>query len=306
MSEYLEVILTGSDGSVWHLSGPDAGEEGVEMRPKPSGLIDAPLKTLWIKSAFGSKYQGYKVQRRDVVFSVQIYSTDSEDWRDIDSRFRMALGDNPDDQFTLTYITSDGARSLKLRMLEQPKAYETADYEEHDPFIFGDSTLVVTAAAEQPYWDGGVQPSTAEHPKFWTLPSGTSGSGVVWVENPGDVLIWPRWTVTAPSKWVLPDRSWGQDLYNHAAEDANRTVPLPTLLAGEDSDLDNNPQEEPIIAANGAPVWQRWGGKAILYPIPPHTPPTPVTVSVSGASAGATVVLELDRWYSRPWGVTKR
>ncbi|PQP24168.1 hypothetical protein [Rhodococcus opacus] len=298
MSDYLEVTLTGSDGSVWDLSGPAAGDQGVEMRPKTSGLFEPPNKTLWIKSAFGSKYQGHKVQRRDVIFSVQIYGTHAAEWRDVDSRFRMALG-NYDTQFTLTFTTEDGPRSLKLRLLEQPKPYESGGYEDHDPNIFADSTMTITAAAEQPYWEGEVETAS------WTLASGTSGSGTITLPgNPGDVPIWPRWTVTAPSKWTLPDRSWGQDLFNAAVADATRTVVLPTLLTGEDSHCDANPQEEAIIAANGAPVWQRWNGRGILYPIPPHTPPQTVPISVTSAVAGASVVVEFDRWYSRPWGVS--
>lgn len=304
MSEYLAVFLTGSDGSHWDLSGPDAGEQGCEMRPKPSGLIEPPVTTMWTKSAFGSKYEGAKVQRRDVVFSVQIHGTDADDWHEVDSQFRMALG-NFDNQFTITFVTSDGERSLKLRLLESPKAYETLDYEQYDPHIYGDSTLVITAAAEQPYWDGGVAPSVPGKPTSWTLSSGTMGTGVVWVQNLGDVAIWPRWTVTAPSKWVLPDRSWGQTLYNAATQDANRTVPLPQLYTGEDSHLDSNPQEEAIIAANGAPVWARWKGNGILYPIPPGTPPTAVPIALTGGVAGSTVSVECDRWFSRPWGVTR-
>ena len=299
MSEYLSVALTGADGTRWDLSGLDAGLQGVEMRPKPSGLIEAPVKTFWIKSAFGNKYQGAQVQRRDVVFSVQITGDDIYSWRDVDSRFRLALGDF-DHTFTLTYTTDDGPRSLTLRLLEAPKAFE-ADYEAGlDPHLFGDSTLVITAAAEQPYWAGTL--ATAS----WTLTSGTAGSGTILLPgNPGDVPIWPRWTVTAPATWTLPDWSWGQDLYNNAVADAHRTVPLPALRAGEDSDLDSNPQEEAIIAANGAPVWARWNGRGLLYPIPPHTPPTAVPIAVTGAVAGASVSVECDRWFSRPWGLSR-
>lgn len=299
MSDYLEITLTGADGSHWDLSGPSAGEQGVMMRPKPNGLIDAPVKTMWIKSAFGQKYQDRKFQRRDVVFSVQIHGGgNSDEWHEIDSQFRMALG-MYDDQCTITYITSDGARSLRLRLLEEPKAYETAAYEDRDPHIFGDSTLVITAAAEQPFWFS--EPITDS----WVLSSGTSGSGTLTVSNPGDVPLWPKYTVTAPSTWVLSDRSWGQDLYGQAVEHAARTETLPALLVGEDSDLDSRPDEEPIIAANRAPVWTRWNGRGLLYPIPPHTPPTEVPVSVSGAVAGASVEVTLEPWFSRPWGVTR-
>lgn len=299
MTDFLSLALDGVDGSHWDLAGPAAGRQNVTMRTKAQQLIDSPAKTFWIKSATGTSYQGFAYQRRDPLFSVQIHGDgDIDVWQDVDSQFRMALGD-PDDTFTLTATTSDGARTLTLRLLEQPKSYETADYEDRDPHIWGDCTVAISAACEQPHWVGTPFPST------WFLPSGTSGSGTLTPYNPGDVPIWATFTCTAPALWTLDDRSWGSQLYGRAVEDAARTVPLPVLLTGEDLDIDANPDVKTLVAANGAPVAYRWNGGGILYPIAKHTPKTPVVVTVSGAPTGAAISMTCTPFFSRPWGVSR-
>lgn len=296
MTQYLSFSLDGVDGSHWDLAGPGAGAQGVALRPGPSKLIDAPAKTFWIQSATGMHYQGRQFQRRDPVFSVQINHPNPDIWRDIDSRFRMALG-MYDLEFTLNCETPDGVRHLKMRLLTEPTAYGTADYEGKDPHIWADSTLAISAAASQPFW-------YADDLTFsWTSTTGT-GSTTLPMQNLGDVDVWPRWFVNAPGLWTLPDYSWGSTLYNAAQQDATRTVPLPTLRAGEDLSVDSSPDVETLIAANGAPVWNRWGGNGILYPIAPTTVPMNVPVSVSGANAGAAVTLTLPRRFSRPFGVS--
>lgn len=297
MSDYLAFSIDGADGSHWDLAGPGQGAQGAEMRPGPSKIIDAPAKTFWIQSATGQHYQGRQFQRRDPVFSVNIFANNPDTWRARDSAFRQALG-MYDDEFTLNAVTPDGTRRLKMRLLQEPTAYGTADYEGRDPHNICESTLAISAACAQPFW-------YADDLTFsWTLPSGSSGSGTLPMQNFGDVDIWPKYMVNAPSTWTIADYSWGSNLYNRALQDATRTVPLPTLVAGEDSYADSDPDQEPLIAANGAPVWNRWNANGILYPVAPRTPVTLVPVSVTGANPGASVVLTLPRRYSRPFGVS--
>lgn len=304
MSRYLTLRLIGVDGSMWDLAGPGEGAQGVLLRRGPQKLIDAPAKTFWIESATGSHYQGRRFERRDPVFSVQIHHPDPDVWADIDSQFRMALG-MYDDEFVLEATTSYGVRRLKMRLLTEPTAYGTAEYEGGDPFNTRDSTLAISAACSMPFW-------AADDLTFsWSLPSGTSGSTTFPFENRGDVIVWPRYFVNAPGTWVLPDPSWGQKLYatttppyHRGTLDANRTVPLPALLAGEDCSVNTDPDEETLVASNGALVQARWNANGLLYPIAPKTLPTNVTVSVTGASAGAAVQVWIPRRFSRPFGVT--
>ncbi|WP_280319850.1 hypothetical protein [Nocardia wallacei] len=302
---YLRFFLLGADGSRWNLTDET---EGVLLRKGPQKIFDAPAKTFWIESSTGSSYQGMRFERRDPVFSVQIHHPDPLVWADIDSRFRMALGMVGDDQFVLEAHTPSGIRQLTMRLLTEPVAYQQGGYEDRSPWLTTDSTLGISAACEKPFWE---DPKPVEFE--WELPSGTSGSVVFPFENRGDVPAFWKGFVTAPAKWVVPDKSWGQTIYakavppyNCALEHADRTVPLPELFAGEDTDIDTDPDERTLVAHNGAPVQARWNSNGLLYPLRPHLKPEDgeVTFSVTGANPGAGVKVWIPRRFSRPWGVT--
>lgn len=303
---YLTLYLIGQDGSRWDLTHET---EGVLLRPGPSMLIDAPAKTFWIESSTGSHYQGMRFERRDPVFSVQIHDPTGRDdplvWADIDSRFRRALGMVGDDVFYLEAHTPYGVRRIAMRLLTEPTAYTTADYEKKSPWLTTDSTLAISAACEDPFWTADPLELT------WELASGTSGGGTVPFENRGDVPVFWKAFATAPALWTVPDFSWGQKIYakavppyNCAAEHAARTVALPALLSGEDVDIDSDPDEQTLVAHNGALVQARWASNGILYPLRPYLDPTPVPISVTGANPGAAIQFSIPRQFSRPWGAT--
>lgn len=298
MSRFLRITLTGQDSSVWELAGPEAGTQGVELMPKVKMLFDAPATTFWIKSAFGSFYQGFQYKRRDPVFAVSIHGDNPDDWSLIDSQFRIALG-NPNQTFMLTFETDQGSRTLCMRLLEQPVSYETGEWETKDPFLFCDSTLSIPAACENPFWVADPIITSC------TFASGT-GTEQVWVGNDGDIPIWLEWKITAPCTITLPDYSWGQETLYGAApgSDATRTVLLPTLVAGEDLDVNSNPDQPLMVAANEDPVVNRAAGIQLLYPVAPFTPLTQVPVTMSGGPSNATVYVISPQWFSRPWGVS--
>lgn len=303
MSQYLKLFLNGCEGSRWNLTDET---EGVLLRPGPQKFIDAPAKTFWIETSTGSSYQGMRFERRDPVFSVQIYGRDPLEWADRDSKFRMALGMVGEDEFELEAHTHYGIRKLTMRLLTEPIAYASADYEKKEPFLTCDSTLGISAACENPFWE--AEPLEYE----WELPSGTSGSTTFQIENRGDVEVWWRAFVNAPGKWTFSDKSWGQKIYakttppyHRALDDAGRDQWIPTLLAGEDCSIDTDPDKPTLVAANGAPVQARWQSNGFLYPIRPRLLPEDgaFTVQVEGANPGAGVKLWVPRRYTRPFGV---
>ncbi|MFD4457703.1 hypothetical protein [Nocardia sp. NPDC058480] len=302
MSDQMIIWLKGVDGSRWDLSGPDAGLQGIELRPGPKRIIEAPAKTFWLQGADRQFYQGKQFERRDPVFAVNIFppanSSDPLVWRDVDSRFRMALG-MYDEEFRLTVETGGDVRYLDMRLLSDPVPYENGQWEGKDPHLYAASTLTINAAASQPFW-------YASDLEFsWSLPSGTSGSTTFPFENRGDVIVWPEYFVTAPGKWTLPDRSRGLEAayQRPAGSDLNRNETLPLLFSGEDCHVNSDPDEEFLVAANNAPVWARTNGRGLLYPIAPKTLPENLPVSVTDANPGAAVTLTIPRRYSRPFGV---
>lgn len=298
MSDYLAIRLIGVTGRVWDISGPGQGAQGCELMPKPKQFYDSPAETYWIKSGGAlQKYQGYSFKRRDPLFGLVMCGDDAAEEAEIHSQVRRDLG-MYDQQFILEAETQGGIRRLQMRLLEDPKAYETSDWEGKDPHLYGASTLMVSAAAEQPHWYG--TPATAS----WTV---GSGSPLIHPGQPGDVPIFPRWTLNAPGSWTIPDPSWGQevDFQRAPGVDANRTFTTVALLAGEDVELDTNPNQPFMLTAGGSlGPWMRSNGRELLYPVAPFTPPTSFTVSASGASTGATATIECDRWYSRPFGAS--
>ncbi|MFC8531939.1 hypothetical protein [Nocardia sp. NPDC057227] len=305
MSDFLRLTLIGVSGRRWEISGPGQGRDGVELMPKPKQFYDSPAETFWIKSG-GSlqKYQGFSFKRRDPLFGLFISGDDAEDEAEIHSQMRMDLG-MYDQQFELEAETTRwGIRRLKMRLLEDPKAFETGEWEGKDPHLFGASTLWVSAAAEMPHWYAD-DPET----ESWTLTAGTSGSTNHFLHpgNPGDVVVFPRWTLNGPATWTICDPSLGQeiDFQRPAGADTNLTYPVTPLLAGEHVELDTN-QSEPFMltSAGGLGPWMRSNGRELIYPVAPLTPPFETTVSVTGATAGVTATIECDRWFSRPLGVS--
>ncbi|WP_306363373.1 hypothetical protein [Nocardia sp. CC227C] len=86
------ITVTGVDGSLWTIAGQGRGREGVELATSPSGLYDAPVTTIWNQSAFqvGSSFGGFRTNKRDVVFAVNIFEAAGRSWESVDSAWRKA------------------------------------------------------------------------------------------------------------------------------------------------------------------------------------------------------------------------
>lgn len=162
-----QIEVWGCDGSHWIISGPDRPQEaGVSLSPRLSGAIDAPVKTLWLPGAFGQEAQGFRWQRRDVVFAVQTFAEDPETWMTVDSEWRAAW--DYQKETTIVYTTSAGRRWINVRLLEEPKSYEGDTDRGKSPFLVCDSTVVMTVAAELPFYVGDTDIYEWELPARWT------------------------------------------------------------------------------------------------------------------------------------------
>lgn len=294
MSSRLKIEIEGRDGSQWCISGPGFGAEGVILKPKVSQLIDTPVKTLFVPGPFGEEFAGKRVQRREMVWTVQIggEEIDPDEWADIDAAWRWAWDYEEESTMTATVLDEAGAvvssRYMKLRLLEEPKSYG-----DKDPYIHGDDEVVMTVTATFPYW-------RSEDQVFEWSTGSASGSTNFAVTNDGDVPVWPRWSLSAPGAWIVSDRSWGNDMYSRGVADAARVVGIPELPAGAHASVDSDPRVQSIVCVNGYPAQHHWRGNDLLYPVMPGASGN-VSVSVSGATGGAAAQLRLPRWYSRPW-----
>lgn len=289
------IEVYGCDGSYFHISGPGLDDEaGVSLSPSLTGAIDAPVKTLWLPGAFGQEAQGYRWQRRDMVFAVQTYAQDPETWMTVDSDWRYAWDYVKETK--IVYTTSEGSRWVSVRLLEEPKAYGGDAERGKSPFLICEANIVMTVAAELPFYQGETEVWE------WEMPEGQVDYDFhIDISNDSDVPVWPRWTLTDNATWTLPDFSWGSQEYSRGVQDSERVVELPTLGPNENVVVDSDPRRQTILSTNLANVQGRWKGNDLLYPIGPGAT-GPIPVKVRNATAGAALRLEIPKWYTRPWG----
>ncbi|AVP71351.1 phage tail protein [Prescottella equi] len=293
MAEAALIELDGVDGSHWTLSGPGMGSGGVEFATAPAGIYDAPVQVSWSSSAFeyGARPGVANWLKRDVTFAVNIFETQQFSWQDVDSAWRKAWSYEEDS--TLSITTSYGTRRLKLRLTQQPEFKPDVD-----PHLRRSGKVTMICTAGVPWWVEDDVVDTWKSPV--STADGTLQIGSVVVSNPTDRPMWLQWVATAPGRWTLPDHSWNPD---DPEDERYGAIKLPTLIVGQDVTVDTDPMEEMIVAADDSLVWARMDGQFFQYAVPPYTPPTRIPVAVTGAPAGAAVMVRSRRNWSRPWGL---
>lgn len=286
------VQLEGVNGSMFTLSGPGMGAEGVWLGTNVEGIYDAPVKTIWTEHAhqIGASFGAMRNLRRDIVFDVTIGDTSSQTWQDADSEWRKAWSYREDCKLWIE--TADSRRYLKLRMSEQPLFKP-----ERDPNIMQVERVTMTCVAGDPWW------YEDDATDSWVLESGTSGEGSVTVENPTDQEIWLKWVLQGPARWVLPDFSFGDNRYDRGELDRTRRISMPKQTAGQTFRVDTDPFEDQLRDLNGSQVWSLMNGITFSYPVPAYTKKTELPIVVSEATAGVGVQVRMPRTWSRPWGL---
>lgn len=290
-----KIEVFGVHGEHFVISGPGKGDQGVELMPKLKGAIDAPVKSLWVPGAFGQSFVDFRWERRDIVFTVNVFALNGDpgQWMAIDSKWRFAF--DYVQETTIRFTTAQGYRDLKVRLLEEPKAYETGPWEGKDPMIYACSTVQMTVAAELPFFVG---PSD-----FYEASGDTAKARWTWKLNVDcDVPVWPKWTLTDQATWRLPDFSWGNQEYARGVTDAGRTVELPFLPKGAGCVANSDPRVQTLLANNRIHLQGLWKGQDLLYPIAGGTY-SKIPVQVTGATSGYACRLEVPKWYTRPWSL---
>ncbi|MBB5167201.1 hypothetical protein [Mycobacterium sp. AZCC_0083] len=288
-----KIEIFGIHGEHFEISGPGKGNQGVELMPKLKGFIDAPVKSLWLPGAFGQTFVDFRWERRDIVFTVNIFADngDPELWRSIDSAWRFAF--DYVKETTIRFTTSDGWRELKVRLLNEPEAYTSADWEGKDPALYACSTVVMTCAAELPFFVGPSDFYT------WDMDA-VKATKKFKLSVDCDVPVWPKWTLTDQARYRLPDFSWGNNEFGRGVQDAGRTVPTPFIPKGAGCVANSDPRVQTLLAKNRMNLQGLWKGQDLLYPIAGGTYKT-IPVQVSDAAGGFALKLEVPKWYSRPW-----
>lgn len=264
MHEEFELWIYGVDGSKWPVHGKPSWGENVRLKDGTLGeFYDAPLSTTYKARAgqSGSQYRGHRFLERHLVLNLVFFD---ESWQSDLSRLKRAFA--PDRDAELAVITPHaGERRLKVRLEEAPSYADG-----WDPFSrsFAEYQFVLVAA--DPLWQEPV-PFTNE---FVFDGSNWAGEGIT-VENPTDTLAWPKWVMTAPAKFGIPDIAIGEDY------DQQRMLWLPFQPTNRASVLvDTDPGQELITANDGTLLWAKMNGQFPMHAIPPFTSPTVLPVAV--------------------------
>lgn len=302
------IDIVGVNGDRCRVSGPGMGDWGPELAPHSTGLFDAPFKTNWGKSMLGQRFESWTPARRDIVCTFHILNPvtgdslehDADLWHIIYSRFHALFGSTPENEATIVYGSVDGERELKVRLIQEAKSFSANNFEGKDPHLMPYGSLMLTLAADNPYFIGPTETYIFEGgqmDQWFTLPH----------YNPGTVMIWKQWYLTDRARWTLPDYSYGWEEHGRGEADKGKTVRLPLLAIGENLHVDTRPDTETLIAENEAPVGNRWQGKDLEYPIlsgagsPDPNDGCVVRVTDVTNPDGVRCELHMPRWYAEPF-----
>ena len=279
------LYLTGVDGSVWDLTnGPVRAQAGVKLGP-----ADPEHWTRESPALDGASWQGFRTPSGEVFLPVRVMADDSLGWRDVDAAFAKAI--DPAGEVTVTLITPDArSRSVVGRYSEGLDAGF-----ERDPLMMRHATYGITLATYDPFWRApkhtvtfGVAESLSFFPgPPWALAPGNTTDAAV-VTNPGDVAVWPKWTITGPFTAVTV--GVGEAVVTLAA----------TVTAGQSRVIDMDPRVRSIVTGTGADAWLD-ATTAEFAPIPAGTD-VPLSVDLTGGTAGTTTIaVEFTPAHRRPW-----
>lgn len=258
------VTLTGVDGSVWHLAGSDAWGAPVQVRESSLGdLLDVPVNTSRksVVGKPGTKFLGSRMLERNISLPVLVQGSSMEAFAEADSGFRKAL--DYEEPARLSVVTEEsGERWIDVRLSEQ-FSFEG----EYDPHLDFRAAYTVSLVADDPLWR-----SETAHSEFVFNGINWYG-GTVRVSNPTDVPVWPKWVLTSPAKWILPDP-------DVKGGDLSRTIVLPFQKLGHNVVVDTDPTVEMVTDTQNALLWAQMGGQFFNFYIPPRTGPIDIPVAV--------------------------
>ncbi|MGP5931616.1 hypothetical protein [Corynebacterium glyciniphilum] len=247
-----QITLTGVDESQWIVHGPGAGRQGVQIEAGDLGdIYDAPVATTYREQSGvpGASYRGHRYLQRHIPLLLTSYANDSLSWAQIDSALRKAFSYDRDT--VLTWDTDlSGQRSLRVRLEEEPHYREDID-----PYGRKVARWEYPVVTQRPFYDGGTE-------TFEYIFDGTNWIDSVTVTNPADREVWPRWVLTPPSGFILPDVGLDED------GEEDRQVPVPSSLNGRPLVVDTDPSVEMV---SDPAVWAQMSGQFFLNPIPPRT-----------------------------------
>ncbi|MFM9637597.1 phage tail family protein [Streptomyces turgidiscabies] len=289
---YAVATYTDPAGTVWPLTDEEGGWFTLADGVSGLGATQYAL-TSDAHPRGGSRLRYAHPQPRAIVWPLYVYGEDHLEfigrWRALATAFTRTLREGPG---WLEIARPDGTR--RRIAVHYQEGFEGRGAKGYG--IVSDYAAV-TLWCEDPYW---VDPTTIDvHRESGSLgtflapyPSVSSSQvlGATTIENPGDVVVWPTWTVTGPASLVT--------LTNVGTGEAFTLNPTAVghgnLLAGERVTISTDP---PSVRYQDGSNWTgalNWPSAA-LWGLPPGD--TAVTVQLSGAGPGSAVDLSFHPRY---------
>ncbi|WP_341258206.1 hypothetical protein [Gordonia malaquae] len=269
-------------------------------------LMDAPIETEWIEDTEGAIFSGDRFLPRDLVLGFAMADElvgAGVTPGTVEDQFRRAFSSRPDPwnpSFQHTRIEVDSELSTHTPRWLSVQLRDAPDMEmETDPYSKRVFKIAYELRAAQPLWESKKDVSV------FTKSGSGSGSGFVTVSNPADTACRHTWILT-PGVWTLPDPSWlGAPGHRApAGEFASRTVMVEVKASYGGLRITRERRKLHASTLTGQNALSAMGGKWIRFDIPPHTPPTQLPISVTGApSSGARAEIHMPRLWTRPVGM---
>ncbi|MFJ6440269.1 phage tail protein [Streptomyces sp. NPDC091649] len=283
-------------GTVWPLSQSSVGwftlAEGV------SGLGAAAYTlTSDAQPRGGARLRHVQPQPRTIIWPLHIYGTDHlefvERWRALSTAFTRTLRRGRDGRRTpgvLTIARPDGTtRSVKV--------HYSAGFEgqgKRGSGIISDS-VALALWCEDPYWEDGV-PVTVHREAGQMVdflnpfPAVSSSQvlGETVVDNPGDAVVWPTWTITGPASLIRFTNEETGDSFTLDPSEVGHGA----LADGEQVTVRTDPAQVRLL--DGSPNGVNWSRaldwpEAVLWGLDPGQ--NLVTFQLDGSGPGSAVDL---------------
>lgn len=286
-----KVVVWDVNGRVWHLSGANAGREGVRLS-KQAGFMFAPVQLLVSEGARqdGATFQRSVRSKKEwdflVVISATAHRPVSDPVRDFlavhDAWFRGWSTDKP---VTVGYFTRhQGWRFQQAQLDAAPEPMGDID-----PARNAFAVYKMSATAMDPL------EHHFEETSVFTDVAGI-GEGVVRARNAADQPAWPRYTMNGPGRWAIQDPVGGEQ---------PRLVQTPVLSEGETLRIDTHPRHRTATVYSaenprGRNVWAQLAGRHWLAALPPWSS-TDITVTVDGGTTASSLIVSVTPRSSRPF-----
>ncbi len=286
-----KVVVWDVNGRVWHMSGSNAGREGVRLSQQ-TGFMFAPVQLLVSEGARqdGATFHRSVRSKKEWDFIVLISGSWKTGGRDRvrdfyavhDAWFRGWSTDKP---VTVGYFTRHQGWRFQQAQLDGAPEF-VGDL---DPARNASVAYKMSATAMDPL------ERHFEETLVWTNTAGLN-EGTVRARNAADQPAWPRYTMNGPGRWAILDPVGGEE---------PRLVQTPRLEVGQTLRIDTHPRHRTARVyssgnTKGTNVWGQLAGRRWLEALPPWSS-TDILVQVDGGTTESSIVVSVTPRSSRPF-----